>query len=179
MSTFDNQIRRESRERSVRKWWDNNSYKVFRMILFPVWLFILVRERHDTYLRKKAAFSKERAKALLDKYLPKIFANELKYESDGVLLTNSDDFGYQLGFRTDLKIPRRKRKDIIFRDKFFPQILEYLWNEYEIEGWTAVRLQNWMDWDRAERKYGWVTCWNKDYAKGVYFKREQTHNETY
>lgn len=179
MGKFDDRLQKESREHPIRKWWNSNSYKVFRIILFPIWLFILARDCHEAHLKEKAIFSKERAKALLDKYLPKIFANELKYEPEGVLLRDTGYFGYQLRFRTDLKIPRRKQKDIVFRDKFFPQILEYLWNEYEIDGWTVVRLQNWMDWDRAEREYGWETCWSKDYAKGVYFKREQTHNETY
>lgn len=176
MSNFDERLARGQKKHPVHTWWNKNGYKVMRILLWPVWLCIKINEKRYANMEKKAAFSKEQAKTILDRYLPSIFAKELQYLEDdeprGVLLTTASDYGYHLRFYSDLRIPKRKKRDIAFRNKFFSQILDYLWTEYEIEGWTAVRLQNWQDWSRAEQKYGWTTCWDKDYAKGVYFVKE-------
>lgn len=54
------------------KWWNKNGYKVMRVILFPIWWGIKVKEKIEVHLNSKLKWSEERANEILNYYIPRI-----------------------------------------------------------------------------------------------------------
>lgn len=59
------------KENKARKWWSKNSYKVWRVILFPVWFGILAWNKINNHLNNKQEWSEERATEILNYYIPR------------------------------------------------------------------------------------------------------------
>ena len=45
----------------IRKWWSKNGYKVMRVILFPIWIGVVLKDKIENYLNSKCKWSDERA----------------------------------------------------------------------------------------------------------------------
>ena len=63
--------KKETKIDKIRKWWDKNGYKVMRVILFPIWWGIKVKEKITSYLNSKCEWSEERANEILSYYIPR------------------------------------------------------------------------------------------------------------
>lgn len=63
--------KKETKIDKIRKWWSNNGYKVMRVILFPLWLALKVKEKIDAYLDSRNTWSEERANEILSYYIPR------------------------------------------------------------------------------------------------------------
>ena len=63
--------KKETKIDKIRKWWSNNGYKVMRVILFPLWLGLKVKEKIDAYLDSRNTWSEERANEILSYYIPR------------------------------------------------------------------------------------------------------------
>lgn len=178
MKTFNRQLKCHMRDRKLRRWWDKNGHIILRILLFPLWIGILVNEKIKAYQYENMVYSDKRSKQILDRYLPRLFSIIIR---DGdpdqpirVLVSNSHDpYGIDISWDRGLGIPKRRRRDYTYYQKFYTQVQEYLWTRYEIDGWKAIRLNDWTSWDRVEQEYDWAwKCWSKDYSKGVYFIKE-------
>ena len=55
----------------LRKWWKKNGYKIMRIIFFPIWWGIKVKEKIDSYLNSNNQWSEERANEILNYYVPR------------------------------------------------------------------------------------------------------------
>ena len=63
--------KKETKVDKIRKWWNNNGYKVMRIILFPIWWGIKAEEKIDAYLDSRNTWSEERANEILSYYIPR------------------------------------------------------------------------------------------------------------
>lgn len=63
--------KKETKVDKIRKWWNNNGYKVMRVILFPIWWGIKAKEKIDAYLDSRNTWSEERANEILSYYIPR------------------------------------------------------------------------------------------------------------
>ena len=64
---------------AIRKWWNKNGYIVNRIILFPIWIGSIIKEKINNWLNSKNGWSNERAQEILSYYIPrtaKWIANE-------------------------------------------------------------------------------------------------------
>ena len=64
-------MNKKEKKHPIRKWWRNNSYKVWRVILFPVWIGAKHLKKIDDKLNARNKWSEERAKEIFDYYIPR------------------------------------------------------------------------------------------------------------
>jgi hypothetical protein len=63
--------KKETKVDQFRKWWRKNGYKVMRVILFPVWMGVIAKEKINNYLNAQCVWSEERANEILSYYVPR------------------------------------------------------------------------------------------------------------
>lgn len=59
------------KEHKAYKWWRKNGYKVWRVVLFPLWISGLLKDKIDKYLNNKEEWNEERANEILNYYIPR------------------------------------------------------------------------------------------------------------
>ena len=59
------------KEHRARKWWRKNSYKVWRVVLFPLWFGLLAWKEINNRLNDKQEWNEERANEILNYYIPR------------------------------------------------------------------------------------------------------------
>ena len=59
------------KEAKARRWWRKNGYKVMRVVFFPIWIGIKVKEKIRIHLNSKLEWSEERANEILNYYIPR------------------------------------------------------------------------------------------------------------
>lgn len=176
MNNIEKQFQKQEKKKnsSIRKWWNKNSYKIARVVFFYIWIPIFVYEKIKDNRYKNLKYSDDITKKYLDKVMPKLVFH---YEEDPnlILFHNTNDFG-GIRFYWDLCsnwMTRKFKKETKYFSKFYGLVQKYIIEEYQIDGYEKIVLDNWIDWDRAKEKFGWYdTPYNKDYAKGVVFYKE-------
>lgn len=63
--------KKETKMDTIRKWWNKNGYKVMRVILFPIWWGVCIKDKVNSYLNNKEEWSEERAEEILNYYIPR------------------------------------------------------------------------------------------------------------
>ena len=119
-------------EHKMRKWWDKNSYKVFRVIFFPVYFYAVAKDRITDYLREKIEWDENRATEIFNYYIPRA----AEWDSDdNTFYFFNNGMGWQ-GYYAKRRI---KMKDRRFWKKFSGyKMREYLIDKFELEGFTKV-----------------------------------------
>lgn len=154
----------------IRKWWRKNNYKIYRVILFPIWIVITLLEKHDNKQYEQLKYSPEVCKKYLDKVMPFMVAKYCENAKE-ILISDADDMGdIEFGDFCGDKL-RKKYKNIYqFFSKFHRSFKEYVFTEYQIEGYEKMTMTNWIEWERAKNKFDWGNGpYNSDYVKGVVF----------
>ena len=64
-------MNRKPKKKIFRKWLSKNGYKVNRVIFFPIWIGTLIVKKIQTKLNNRQVWSEERAKQILDYYIPR------------------------------------------------------------------------------------------------------------
>jgi hypothetical protein len=116
--------RQVKREHVVREWWNENGYKVMRVVLYPLYVGYRVAEKYKEKQGEKLVWSEEQAKEVLDRNIPKICET---FDSDGLEVNTRT-------FLWNNKMKEFARKDRKWIRKFRNQLVNYLINDYEIEG---------------------------------------------
>jgi hypothetical protein len=134
--------RKETKISKFRKWWRKNDYKVYRVILFPIWIASLLGAKFTKWLNSRQAWSDERAKEILDYYIPRR-ANWDAEEQEFYFFDN--------GFGWSLNSAKRylKRKDRRFwrvNCTWGGKMRSYLINDFELEGFTKEVGNCWDGW---------------------------------
>ena len=123
--------KKETNANNLRKWWDRNGYKVMRVILFPLWIGIKIKDKINKYLNSKNAWNEERAKKILNYYIPR----EANWNAEKKCFYFFDN-GY--GWTS-----KSAKKHIKIRDRRFwrlhngcvgSTIRNYLIDKFELEG---------------------------------------------
>lgn len=161
----------------LRKWWNKNDYKVLRVLFFYIWIPTWLCEKHRANKYRKLVWLPETAKKYLDKVLPYLVRNETEHEE--ILFTNADDMGGIKFYWSFSRLEKVKRYKTAARYlcKFNQQVKQFIIEEYQIEGYQKMILDNWTLWDKAAKKFDWYSGpWDKDYAVGVIFYKEEKNN---
>lgn len=121
----------------VRKWWNNNSHYVFRVIFFPLWLVTLALEQYAKWQHKRQVWDTERAKEIFDYYIPRR-AHWNEDEKTFYFFDNGCGWSYSSAKKY------LKRKDRMFWKIhcgcFGGELKPFLIKEFELEGFTKELL---------------------------------------
>ena len=128
---------------AIRKWWNKNGYKVMRVILFPIWMCIVLKDKIEGYLNSKCGWSDERANEILSYYIPR----KAKWDAEDKSFYFADN---GMGWRM-----RENRKYIKFRDRRWwdcncgfwgGDIRIYLIKKFEMEGFEKIVGDTYDQW---------------------------------
>lgn len=159
----------KKQKKTFAKWWNENGYKIMRVILWPIWLYEILREKKEKRDQERlnaAGFSKEVCKKYLDKALPDLIAKSHD-ASDEILITDADDMG---GVYFNQLYRCKNKKISNFFSRFMIDVKNYIIEEYTIDNYNKITLSNWTDWARAKDMFDWYdTPYHSDYRKGVVF----------
>lgn len=121
-------MNRKSKKNTSRKWWN----KIGKVIFFPIWIIALIVEKIQKKLNDRQAWSEERAKQILDYYIPR---KAEWNEEDKTFYFFDNGMGWGTSSKKYLKFKDRRWWNI-YRGWIGGKIRNYLINEYEIEGFT-------------------------------------------
>lgn len=180
---FNKKLKVSGNKQRISSWWSRNGYKIFRVVLFPLYLVYLISEwvkKKKCLKQKEKPFDKNRAKKILDRWLPDRFAFVLRHmdvkegENESILITDWSDIG-DISLRASGIGWIRGRKDQKYCFAHWKQFVEYVLNEYEIKGWESKRIRGWTEWNRVCEEFGWHRIYGneKDHMTGVVFFRER------
>lgn len=126
-------IEDKQKEHPFRNWWSRNNYKVMRVILFPIWIYVEISDRIKNWLYERTTWDEKRADEILQHYIPRA--------SDWLPEKNAFWF-YDNGYGWEIWSAKRflKRKDHLFWRKFHWEIEKYLIKKFELEGFKKEVL---------------------------------------
>lgn len=122
---------RKSAFKSFKKWLGMNAHKVFRVVFFPVWVFVWSKDKIDAHLDSKTVWDEKRASDILSYYVPRVaeWNNEKKYF-----------YFFDNGCGWRMHIKHIKLKDRRFWKKFVGwsgmDMRRFLNDKFELEGFT-------------------------------------------
>ena len=128
-------INKKEKKHTIRKWWNNNGYKVMRVIFFPIWITIAIKDKTNKWLNSRQEWSETRANEILNYYIPR------RAEWD-----NEDKtfYFFDNGYGWSIYHAKRylKRKDRRFwkvnSNSFGSKMRHYLIDEFELEGFSKT-----------------------------------------
>lgn len=125
--------KKEVKTNVIRKWWSKNGYKVMRVILFPIWWGICIKDKVNIYLNAKEEWSEERADEILNYYIPR----KAEWDAEDKAFYFADN-GMGWGMKCHQK--KIKRKDRrwwrIHTNVWGGPVRNYLLYKFELEGFT-------------------------------------------
>ena len=130
-------------ENKARKWWRKNGYKVWRVVLFPLWALALLKDKIIAYLNSQQEWNEERANEILNYYIPR--SSEWNEEEQCFYF-----FDNGLGWNLALAKKYLKRKDHRFWKVncswWGGKMREYLIEKFQLEGFAKEVGDTWDDW---------------------------------
>lgn len=131
------------KEHKARKWWRKNSYKVWRVVLFPLWVLVLLKDEITAHLNSRQEWDEERANEILNYYIPRRADWDDKEQCFYFF-----DNGMGWGIAYAKKFLKRK-------DRRFWQVncgwwggkmRDYLVEKFQLEGFTKEVRDTWDGW---------------------------------
>lgn len=122
-------INRKKKKHPVRDWWKKNDYKVWRVVLFPIWSVVYIEDKVYNKIRAMQKWDENRAYDILNYYIPR---RSVWNEEDKSFHFFDNGLGWYIcSAKRYLKL-----KDRRFWERFHPQIKSYLRDTFELEGFT-------------------------------------------
>ena len=126
-------MNKKKKEHTFRKWWNKNRYKIMRVIFFPIWWSIKIKEKIKPYLTSKYKWDDNKAQEILNYYIPRIAEWD---EEDKTFYFFDDGFGWGMKYNQK-QLKFRDRKWWKYNCDFFGgKIRSYLIENFELEGFT-------------------------------------------
>ena len=131
------------KEHKARKWWRKNGYKVWRVVLFPLWMGGLLKDKIEKHLNSKEAWNEERANEILNYYIPRCADWDEKEQCF---------YFFDNGMGWNLSVAKKflKRKDRRFWKVncgwWGGKMREYLIEKFQLEGFTKEVRDIWDGW---------------------------------
>lgn len=131
------------KEHKARKWWRKNSYKVWRVVLFPLWALTLLKDKITAHLNSRQEWDEKRANEILNYYIPRRADWDDKEQCFYFF-----DNGMGWGIAYAKKFLKRK-------DRRFWQVncgwwggkmRDYLVEKFQLEGFTKEVRDTWDGW---------------------------------
>ena len=132
------------KEHKARKWWHKNGYKIWRVILFPLWLGELLKNKINKHLNSKETWNEEHANEILNYYIPRCSEWDEKKQCFYF-------FDNGLGWSLTCAKKFLKRKDRRFWKVncgwWGGKMREYLVEKFQLEGFTkeAYDCSDWTE----------------------------------
>lgn len=170
MNKIEKQVAKQQRRdnNKLRKWWSRNSYKVWRVLLFWIWIPIMLLDKKNIKQYDEMRYREETTKKYLDKVLPYL-VSYWDEDPSCFLFTTASDMG-GINFRALMSLHRRYRKQERYFIKFYEEVQAYIVRTYEIDGYAKFPIMTYDDWQIAKVKFDWgSTPYRDDVAKGVVF----------
>ena len=124
-------MNKKPKNNTFRKWWNKNDYKVYRVVFFPIWIGSIIAEKIQKKLNARQVWSEERAKEILDYYIPR---RAEWSETDKTFYFFDNGFGWSMGYAKKYLKLKDRRWWNNHRGWVGGKIRDYLINEYEIAG---------------------------------------------
>ena len=123
------------KEHKVYKWWRKNSYKIWRVVLFPLWFGLLAWNEINKHLNDKQEWNEERINEILNYYIPRR-AHWDKENNCFYFFDNGTGWNYSFAKKF------LKRKDRRFWKVncgwWGGKIRTFMIEKFELEGFTKV-----------------------------------------
>lgn len=117
------------------KWWRKNGYIVNRIIFFPIWITVEMKDRVHRYNYKRTKWSEERANEILSYYVPR----KSKWDSQTKEFYFADN---GCGWSMKYNLRKIKLKDRQFWKKYTGfwggEMRKYLIEKFELEGFEKT-----------------------------------------
>lgn len=113
----------------IRKWWKRNQHIILRIVFFYIWIPSKIADRIWEYNYNKCVWSEEKAKRILDCTIPFFFDKDEKTGELSFPIRGRYNLAYQKGI---------KRKDKRFAKRYNEKIFQYLFSDYQIEGYEKT-----------------------------------------
>lgn len=151
----------------LTKWWHKNNYKVWRVVLFPLWIADIIQDKRSPSHYTLADMPK--VYKVMDKCLPKIIKHECN-RVDTIAIHIRGNVDGRISFSQDSltycpKVPRRYRR---FFANLNWEVKQHIWDYYFISGYTKTILDSKEKWREAEPKFWTDEPW---YSKIVIFNK--------
>lgn len=134
MNDFNKNMEKVSKTAPIKNWFGRNGYKIVRVLLFPAWFYVIIRDKYRKVRREKMVYSDQQAKFLLDKYLPYHVKNWLEEDGSFLMFRYAGQYCGELDFYNFAS--KMKRKHASYFNKFITKIERYFIDQYEIDGYT-------------------------------------------
>lgn len=131
------------KDSNLKKWWRKNGYKVWRVVLFPLWAFVWSRDKIKTYLNARTEWSESRANEILNYYVPR-FADWDKNDKTFYFFDNG--YGWSMGFAKKYLRLKDRRFWKLYASWCGGRVRDYLINNFELEGFTKEVGNCWDGW---------------------------------
>lgn len=135
--------KKEVKTNTIRKWWRNNGYKVMRVILFPIWWGICIKDKVNYYLDKKEEWSEERADEILNYYIPR---KAKWYAKDKEFYFADNGMGWGMKCHQKKIKLKDRRWWRIHTGCWGGKVRTYLIDKFELEGFTKEVGDTYDDW---------------------------------
>ena len=145
-------INEKNKKHPFRKWWNKNGYKVMRVILFPIWIGMVAKDKINEYLASRQKWSDERAKEILNYYIPR---RADWCEEDKTFYFYDNGMGWGNLAKKYLKLKDRRWWNN-YNGFWGGEIRLYLIEEFELEGFTKEVIRR----DEAETEIAFTLIEN-------------------
>lgn len=127
-------MNRKPKEKSAfKKWWNKNDYKVWRIVLFPIWFYVWAKEKIDAWLNSRNAWNETRAAEILSYYIPR-YAEWDKEDKSFYFFDNG--MGWGIGFAKKYLKCKDRRFWKVNASWGGGEIRRYLIKDFQLEGFT-------------------------------------------
>lgn len=136
-------IAEKQKKHPIRKWWNKNGYKVMRVVLFPIWWGIVLKDKTTSWLNSHQKWNSERADRILSYYIPRRADWD---EEEKTFYFFDNGMGWNIG--SAKKFLKMKDRRFWYNQSGFGgyRIREYLINYFELEGFKKEVLDTSEGW---------------------------------
>ena len=126
-------MQNNKKENKMSKWWCKNSYKIWRVVLFPLWLGLLAWNELNKRLNNKQEWSEERANEILNYYIPRRAEWD---EKEKCFYFFDNGMGWSLTYAKKFLKRKDRRFWRVNTGCWGGKMREYLIEKFQLEGFT-------------------------------------------
>ena len=125
------------------KWWNKHGYKVMRVIFFPIWGCMCIKEKIELHLNSQLKWSEEKANEILSYYIPR----KAKWDAEDKCFYFADNgMGWGMKYyQKKIKIKDRRWWRRYTRG-WGGEVRTYLLEKFELDGFTKEVGDTYDSW---------------------------------
>ena len=131
------------KEHKARKWWRKNGYKVWRVVLFPLWALALLKDKITAHLNSRQEWDEERANEILNYYIPRRAEWD---EKEQCFYFFDNGMGWNLALAKKYLKRKDRRYWKVNCGWWGGKMREYLVEKFQLEGFTKEVRDTWDGW---------------------------------